>query len=363
MLKKKYAMLSEADDIRRDVKLNINDGEKSQKQKLYPAEKAIKTKLKPAKNRLQSISFVLASGNVSIWHVIQTPVFLLTGWGAFWTLLFELDIAPFLAINGMIVTILGVVLGLLLVFRTNTAYDRFWDARQRWSTLCAASINLSRLIWLVVQPRKTESQDIVAQKGAINLIYAFSIACKHYLREEYGYNYEDLYDYVQHIPEITKHTMNIPLAISCHISSYIRYCRDTEQVDPVVGGNMLAQLTIMIECLQHFERVRYTPIPAAYSIHLKQTVYIYLGSLPFQLFSTLHWATIPVMLICSFVMLGILGIAGEIENPFGYDENDLDLRVFCSKLRKDLSLILMHEAKSPVVWGEAVAFQPKESPQ
>src|SRR6188768_3739656 len=41
-------------------------------------------------------------------------------------------------------TLVGVALGLLLVFRTNASYDRFWEGRRQWGSIINASRNLAR---------------------------------------------------------------------------------------------------------------------------------------------------------------------------------------------------------------------------
>ena len=70
-----------------------------------------------------------------------------------------------------------------------------------------------------------------------------------------------------------------------------------------------------------------TPIPKAYAVHLEHAVWIYLLSLPYQLIKDINWWTIPAVTLASFALLGILGIGDEIENPFGYDYNDLVITV------------------------------------
>ena len=85
-----------------------------------------------------------------------------------------------------------------------------------------------------------------------------------------------------------------------------------------------------MECLTGFERILRTPIPLAYSVHLHHAVWLYLLALPYQLVGQLDWWTIAVVGFASFALLGILGIGWEIENPFGYDDNDLVHYFFAS---------------------------------
>lgn len=113
-----------------------------------------------------------------------------TLWGVLWTCLFILGNIKTLSVNPIVITILGVVMGLLLVFRTNTAYDRFWEARRLWGTLNTHTRNLSRFFWIAVK-EKTPS-DRLEKIGAINLLHAFAVAVKRHLRYEQGPNYPDI---------------------------------------------------------------------------------------------------------------------------------------------------------------------------
>ncbi len=77
-------------------------------------------------------------------------------------------------------------------------------------------------------------------------------------------------------------------------------------MDNTQEGQMLGIASAMIETLSNFERVRYTPIPLAYHIHVRHTLMIYLLSLPFQLTKSQGWFTIPITIIASFTMVDLL---------------------------------------------------------
>lgn len=276
-----------------------------------------------------------------------------------------------LGIPSSLITILGLVTGLLLVFRTNTAYDRFWEGRRLWSSLVTHVRNLNRLIWVGV--RGKEPRDIIEKKSACNLLVAFSIACKHYLREEYGIGWTDLHDYLSHIPKyaipssiepfeklksklssregITKaSTSNLPLETTIYLSAYLQYQLESKKIDPPLLNVMVTQLNGLLDCLTGFERILRTPIPLAYSIHLSQTVWAYCLALPFQLVQQIGWVTIPVTVISAFTLFGIESIGGEIENPFGYDDNDLPLDDFCEVIAAEVHQITSQHPPSVEDW-------------
>ncbi|KAF9975019.1 hypothetical protein BGZ65_008465 [Modicella reniformis] len=108
-----------------------------------------------------------------------------------------------------LVSAMGMVVSLLLVFRTNTAYDRYWEGRRLWSQMTLCIRNLTRGIWVCVA--ETETRDLLEKKSAINLLVAFAFATKHYLREEYGYNYDDMIDLLSHIPKYSIPTSTQPM--------------------------------------------------------------------------------------------------------------------------------------------------------
>ncbi|KAG0207327.1 hypothetical protein BGX28_001377 [Mortierella sp. GBA30] len=108
-----------------------------------------------------------------------------------------------------LVSVMGMVISLLLVFRTNTAYDRYWEGRRLWSQMTLCIRNLSRGVWVCVA--ETETRDVLEKKSAINLLVAFAFATKHYLREEYGYNYDDMIDLLTHIPKYSIPTSTQPM--------------------------------------------------------------------------------------------------------------------------------------------------------
>ncbi|KAJ2708787.1 hypothetical protein H4R19_004575, partial [Coemansia spiralis] len=110
------------------------------------------------------------------------PVLLMTGYGV--GIAFLIRAHPKLAVNLSIMTPVAVVLSLLLVFRTNSAYDRFWEGRKLWQDLKVTSRNLVRSLWCGVAEKTPE--DLQRKRQALKDAVAFVIAIKHYLRGEDG---------------------------------------------------------------------------------------------------------------------------------------------------------------------------------
>ena len=84
------------------------------------------------------------------------------------------------------------------------------------------------------------------------------------------------------------------------------------------------------------ERIRKTPLPFAYVVHLRRALVIYCFTLPFALVETFGWVTVLDTLLVAYVFFGIEEIGVEIEGPFGFDDNDLPLEAICETIQHNV---------------------------
>jgi len=113
-----------------------------------------------------------------------------------------------LAVNNSLLTVLGTVLGLVISFRTSSAYERYSEGRKMWTNIAISSRNIAQIIWIHVPVERTDKdknqmttvQSIIEKKSMINLVQGFSVAVKHFLRGEAGVYYEDLYPLISLLP-------------------------------------------------------------------------------------------------------------------------------------------------------------------
>ncbi|KAL5493058.1 hypothetical protein ACEPAI_4506 [Sanghuangporus weigelae] len=379
-----------------------------------------------------------------------------------------------LTIPPLLTTVLGVVIGFVISYRTSSGYDRYWLGRVSWSDIIKNSRTLSRLIWIHVPLRLgkdsphgelNQAEKCMQEKQlALDLIEGFAVAVKHHLRGEMGIYYEDLYPLVEPLherskqderhhgidngkapsdrscpyiltlsldpeassineeqslpgqscsscsssnesempallPATPKHPprprvlvelipfaslvrtlaislkrnerkaeefvvnansdnndksrlqakfsgssgrkfrplvagggKNTPLQILHCLSEWFSTLevRDTVPMNALVG--MYTCLVTFEDNLTALERILTTPLPFVYSAQILQCVWLYLFLLPFQIVEEFGWYTIPAVTIAAFFFLGFLAAAEELEQPFGYDENDLDLDLFCREI-------------------------------
>ncbi|KAL0959278.1 hypothetical protein HGRIS_014549 [Hohenbuehelia grisea] len=412
-----------------------------------------------------------------------------------------------LSVRPILLTVTGTVLGFVVSYRTTSSFDRYNEGRRLWAQIILASRIFARTVWFNVPDKssKTEAtahlspEEILARttiekRTVLNLVEAFSVAIKHYLRGEDGIYYEDLYFLVKFLPEyalpagipsfpdnaspsvrpgssarvdqppaegpsggdyftypsipikidhatdahgssetvlplkttglyppgrratmrrsatarstviprkdevyllpssmppgfqifdifpfsvlakrITEQGIkldgkraakvraqmknqtishNIPLEISLYLGSYVAALQHRGMLDTPTNNVLLSSLNQLVDALTGLERILTTPIPFSYSFHLWAVTTIFCLLLPFQIWAALEWLTIPGTVIACFFYFGFLVAGEEIENPFGYDKNDLNLDHFTSNIiRNELHAITSVPAPDPTAWA------------
>ncbi|MFB2897126.1 bestrophin family protein [Aerosakkonemataceae cyanobacterium BLCC-F50] len=229
--------------------------------------------------------------------------------------------------------VFSLVLGLLLVFRTNTAYDRFWEGRKAWGTLVINIRSLARQIYTGVAAESETDKTEKNQK--LKLLVAFAIVTKLHLRREPVT--EELEPWLTPTELVKlKQVKTPPLEIICWLGEYLekqgkKGCLNYYQLTAM---NQL--IDKLVEGLTSCERILNTPIPLAYVIYLKRLLLIYCFFLPFQLVSNSEWLTAFLVFLISFALFGIEEIGNEIQEPFGYDPNDIPLDQICRTIQSNI---------------------------
>ncbi len=232
-------------------------------------------------------------------------------------------------------SLLGIVLGLFLVFRINSAYDRWWEGRKLWGSLVNNTRNLAIKLAGFLPRQDKESRNYFAQ-----MIPNFVMSMKEYLRK--GVDLEDL-DMVEGEAFLKrlKGKGHIPNMITLMIY---------ERVNTLYKKNVLTgdQFFVLDKEIKSFsdilggcERIKNTPIPYSYSMYIKKFIFVYTVTLPFAFVNEYDYWTIPLVLLIFYILVSVEIIAEEIEDPFGRDVNDLPIDELGEKIKKNVREILM----------------------
>ena len=223
---------------------------------------------------------------------------------------------------------LGFVISLLLVFRTNTAYDRWWEGRKMWGSLVNNSRNLAIKLSVILADEKDR-----AFFRKIIPTYA-SILNKHLKDEETG---KQLFDDVDLEIDHHKHRPNQVAKI------LFQKINDLYVSKKITGDQLIilnAEVLSFTEICGACERIKNTPIPYSYSAFLKKFIFFYVMTLPFGYSFSLGYYVAPVVVFIFYVLASLELIAEEIEDPFGNDENDLPTKKIATNIKKHVEELI-----------------------
>jgi len=231
-------------------------------------------------------------------------------------------------------SILGVILGLFLVLRTNTAYDRWWEGRKLWGQLVNDTRHLSIKLNSML-PEDAKEDRKFFQKMIPNICFAM----KEQLRDSRLVGEMDLSD-----PEIkekvvaAKHRVNIITDLMYHRVMKIH------RAGTITGEQLILldkELKGFTDIIGACERIKSTPIPYSYSMFIKKFLFIYSITLPVSFVWVFGYWTVPIVMLSFYFLMSVELISEEIEDPFGTDVNDLPLDELCVKIKRNVSEIMV----------------------
>ncbi|NQZ74957.1 MAG: hypothetical protein HRT61_02445 [Ekhidna sp.] len=229
-------------------------------------------------------------------------------------------------------SILGVILGLFLVLRTNTAYDRWWEGRKLWGKLVNDTRQLAIKIATFIPEGKEEDRAFFEK-----MIPNIAFAMKHSLRNSKQVGELDFHDEESKRRIIdSTHRPNI---VNKLVMERIINLHD----DGVLSGDKLfiidKEMKGFTDIIGACERIKNTPIPYSFSMFIKKFLFIYCITLPMTFIGEFGYWSIILVIVAFYFLMSVELISEEIEDPFGKDINDLPLDELCVKIRKNVKEI------------------------
>jgi putative membrane protein len=241
--------------------------------------------------------------------------------------LYYFEIEP--KINSSIFSLMGVVLSILLVFRTNTAYDRWWEGRKLWGSL----VNNTRSFAMTLHASLPED-DRLSRLYFAKWIANFCFALKEHLRK--GVKDDELILLTEEERSDLKTKQHKPNQIAFLIYNRMQVIYKAGALMDADMINLKPHHHAMVDVLGACERIKKTPIPFSYSVYIKVFISLYGMILPLGLYNDFGFYTIPLTMFIFFTMLGLELMAQEIEDPFGLDCNDLPTGDISNTIKKNV---------------------------
>lgn len=231
---------------------------------------------------------------------------------------------------------MGILLSLLLIFRTNTAYDRFYEGRKAWGVLINNCRNLAIYLNAVLPEADAGNRSFFAKA-----ISNFPFALKSHLREQPNE------DELESIDVANRHGLSRFDHKPAGVSNQIRVRTEELHREGLISVsqhiNINPYITTLMDVCGICERIKSTPIPFSYSLFIRLFIMLYVAVLPFTVVDAFGYLTIPAVLLTSYILIGLEMIGEEIEEPFNVDRNDLPLNQLSQLIRVNVHDILQIE--------------------
>ncbi len=229
-------------------------------------------------------------------------------------------------------SLLGFVIGLLLVFRTNSAYDRWWEGRKQWGALVNSCRNMAIKIKTHLDPKDDFSFFSMHLSN-------YPFALKEHLREGVEISELNFKDEKERSEILSK--KHIPNAIALKLNQFLL---DRFKSGKITGEQLIVltqELMSLTDILGACERIKNTPIPFSYNLFIKKFIFIYTITLPFGIAEDYHYWTIPIATFILYIFGSLELLAEEIEDPFGTDTSDLPTDELAVKIKENVEEILL----------------------
>ncbi|KGP62465.1 hypothetical protein EP47_14455 [Legionella norrlandica] len=224
-------------------------------------------------------------------------------------------------------SVFGIILGLLLVFRSNRAYERWWEARTLWGQLVNSSRNLAIKIQVLLMPNAKEA------KKFAELINTFCEVLAIHLRQKSTRDDFKKFLSMSNLPD--------------HVPSYVAqelYRTLSENAKATTRFNLWlldSEFSKFMDICGGCERIKNTFISLSFRVFVKHVFIIFILFLPCSLIDTLGIWAIPATIIITYLIIAIEGIARNLEEPFGLTEDHLNLSSITESIRESVNEVLL----------------------
>lgn len=232
-------------------------------------------------------------------------------------------------------TLLGFAISMLLVFRTNTAYDRWWEGRKLWGSLVNNSRNLAMKLAALLPETETVQRSFFRK-----IIPAYAYALHNHLHKEN--TRIELFEEEEHrhVFQQINHEKHVPNQLALLIYKHIQQLHTEKKISSEQLLFLNAELQSFTDICGACERIKNTPIPFSYSVFIKKFIFFYIMTLPFGYVFQLGFYIIPVVAFIFYVLASLELIAEEIEDPFGGDQNDVPTQLLAQNIHRQVAEII-----------------------
>lgn len=261
----------------------------------------------------------------SIWRLLKgiwVGVVAVTAYATLVFYLFSYQNWHFLSFPISITTILGTALSLLLGFRTNSAYDRWWEGRKNWGEIVNDSRTLVRQAKAFIEAPAQEKDELVSNIAHLQIAWCYALANS--LRRTQVLVYADLHLTTEELEYVSAQD-NIPNAILNLIQFKMAELHESGKIKTLLYQNIDNTLRRLCDAMGKCERIKNTVFPTQYAFFVHLVIFIFTLVLPMGLVESIGRIAIPITFTISFLFFYVEWIAYIMQNPFENGPNDIPM--------------------------------------
>jgi len=281
----------------------------------------------------------------SIWRLLKgiwPGVLAVTVYAALVFYFYQYQNWHFLVFPISIISIVGTALSLLLGFRTNSAYDRWWEARKSWGAIVNDSRTLIRQSLSFIKAEPVEKKAIIENITHLQIAWCYALANS--LRRDSVLINAHLHLTEQELDYVARHD-NIPNAILFLIQERLSYAYDKQYLSTLFFQNIDDTLARLCDAMGQCERIKNTIFPTQYSFFVHFIIFLFTLILPMGLIESLGRIAIPITFLISFLFFYVEGISYVMQSPFEGNHNDIPM----TSLSRTIEINLLQLIDAPLI--------------
>lgn len=243
-------------------------------------------------------------------------------------------------------TILGTIISLLLAFRSNQAYDRWWEARIIWGAIVNDSRTFTRQVLSFIQPGYDNEEKNAFQQRLVNRQIAWCYSLGQSLR---GLNpLEGLERFIskKEMHFASTHD-NVPYALINLHAKDIKHALEEGWINEFQQVELDRTLTRFCDAMGKCKRIKNTIFPVTYSMYIHFALYFFILLLPFGVIEYVGFVEIPLVTVLASFFLLIERMAVHLQDPFENKPTDTPMSSIARTIERNLKQMLQVDQEMP----------------
>lgn len=231
--------------------------------------------------------------------------------------------------------VLGTVISLLLGFRSNQAYDRWWEARHIWGAIVNDSRTLARQVMSFTHNGYNSREVAAFGERIVRRQIGWTFSLGRHLRNENALRGLEKYIDKEELACVSQ-VDNVPAALLDRMGADLRLALEKGWVNSYQQVELDRTISRLCDSMGKCERIKNTVFPVTYSLYIHLSLMLFIGMLPFGVIEYFGFLEVPMVVAISACFLLIEKMAIHLQDPFENKPTDTPVTSIASGIEKNL---------------------------